>query len=446
MRASFAVAFVLLCCLGQASAARSQQQKPEPEPAPKASEPTAKRPNNPEAQAVVDRALAAYRELKSYSDVTTGQKVVKGAKADGTPLKEDYEPYVVKFKWQRGPENAGFRVTMPQGSGFGGDGTTATAWRHSKNKGQRYVQVPYEARHTLPGRTKAIRISYGEHPLISILTGLNDGPLMQFTSLDSVRAVERDGVKGKEVTGTSRSLEDPDEIMPLMMFFADDTGLLVEAREDATALYNSNYDGARVFAEVSFSLKLTDVKLNERIPAEELGFRPEANAKRIERLDRLSDMDDAPPPSTGLIGKPAPAWTSKDFAGNPATSSDQTGKVVVMDFWATWCGPCIKALPHVEKLRQVYGPRGVVFLGINMERNQAGVEKAKAMVKEKGIGLKQIIDPGTIAPAFGAHAIPHLVIIDPRGVVRAIHSGFSDEVGKEIEKELDRLLAAPSPK
>lgn len=400
---------------------------------------------NAEAKAVVDRAIAAYRAMNSYSDLRVGQKIVHGVKADGTPLKEDYKPYSLTFRWQGGTENPGFQLVAPSGFGAGGDGKTATTWFRTPSKGQGYVQVPYNDRATLPGKTKALRIFYGEHPLLPVFTGINEEPFMSYLTLESVRPVVRDGVKGREVLGTCRSPEQPDKIALLTMFFADDTGLLIEAETDDTKSYNEHYEGDRVFSTVKFTLKLTQIKVNEKIPADQLGFPLEPGAKRFERIDRYSDMEDELPPASGLIGQTAPPWKSTDFAGAPVASADHAGKVVVMDFWASWCGPCVLALPHVETLRQNYEPRGVVFLGVNNERNAAGLEKAKKLIADKGIKLKQVIDNGAIGKAYRAHSIPHLVIIDRGGKVRAVHSGFGESTSKEIEKNLNELLAEPAP-
>lgn len=439
-----AASLILSVCAINTEAIEPQQPAAGTPSAPQ-SETTDKVAINPQAKAVVDRAIAAYRAMKSYSDVRVGQKIVQGVKADGTPLKEDYKPYILTLSWQGGSENPGFRIAAPSGFGAGGDGKTASAWFRTPSKGQGYVQVPYEARASLPERTKAIRIFYSEHPLLSVLTGIQDGPLMGYVTFEAVRPAVRDGVKGQEVFCTSRSLEQPDKTTQLTMFFADDTGLLIEAETDDTKLYNDHYEGDRVFSTVKFTLKLTQIKVNEKIPADQLGFQPEPGAKRFERIDRYSDMEDELPPASGLIGHSAPQWKSTDFSGAPVASADHEGKVVVMDFWASWCGPCVLALPHVESLRQSYEPRGVVFLGVNNERNAAGLEKAKKLIADKGIKLKQVIDNGAIGKAYLAHSIPHLVIIDRAGKVRAMHSGFGDSTSKEIEKNLNELLAEPAP-
>jgi thiol-disulfide isomerase/thioredoxin len=437
-----AVSLILSICTTTAEAIQTPQPSPGTPGAPP-SQITEKVTVNAQAKAVVDRAIAAYRAMKSYSDVRVGQKIVQGVKADGTPLKEDYKPYTLTFCWQGGSTNPGFRIAAPSGFGAGGDGKTATTWFRTPSKGQGYVQVPYEHRATLPERTKAIRVFYGEHPLLSVFTGIKEGPLMGYVTLDTVRPAERNGVKGQEVIGTSRSFEQPEKTTPLMMFFADDTGLLIEAETDDTKLYNEHYDGDRVFSVVKYTVKMTQIKVDEAIPADRLGFQPEPGAKRFEKIDRYSDMEEDLPPASGLIGQAAPQWKSTDFAGTPIASADYTGKVVVMDFWASWCGPCVLALPHVESLRQSYEPRGVVFLGVNKERNSAGLEKAKKLIADKNIKLKQVIDTGAIGSAYRAHAIPQLVIIDRAGKIHAVHSGFSDSTSKQIEKNLEELLSEP---
>ena len=82
-----------------------------------------------------------------------------------------------------------------------------------------------------------------------------------------------------------------------------------------------------------------------------------------------------------LVGQAAPDFTLKDLNGNRVSLSDFKGKVVVLNFWATWCGPCRVEIPHIDALYQKYKDQGLVVLGINAERNHEKVEEfAKAKV------------------------------------------------------------------
>ena len=82
-----------------------------------------------------------------------------------------------------------------------------------------------------------------------------------------------------------------------------------------------------------------------------------------------------------LVGQAAPDFTLKDLNGNRVGLSDFKGKVVVLNFWATWCGPCREEIPHMDALYQKYKDQGLAVIGINAERNHEKVaEFAKAIV------------------------------------------------------------------
>jgi thiol-disulfide isomerase/thioredoxin len=399
---------------------------------------------NQDAKAVVDRALAAYRGFSSYSDRLVSQKIVKGNKSTGEPLNETYPPSETFTGWRAG---GAFKMTVTTKSGrygLSGDGRDATIWFDLTGEDgvskQHYVQVPFAERAKLPEISKAMKVLYKEHPMLWEVGGFGREAFLDHHSLISVRSVERYGIKGKEVTGTCWSGDLPDVLCPLTMFFADDTGLLVEAKYDETQMYNEHYEGKRVFQECSHSLRIFDVRTNFETAEADYTFKADAGATKLARFNEWSDADPAPPSWEALIGTEAPAWTAKDFAGADVSLSDFKGRVVVMDFWASWCGPCIAALPAMEQLRQKYEPQGVVFLGMNEERNDAGLAKAKSILEDKGIKIRQIASRKSIAKEYRAFAIPHLVVVDPAGKVSSIESGFGSDTKAKLEAQLDKLM------
>ncbi len=164
-----------------------------------------------------------------------------------------------------------------------------------------------------------------------------------------------------------------------------------------------------------------------------------------------------------LVGKPAPNFTLDVLDGpgkfKKVSRADLMGKVVLIDFWATWCGPCLKELPDVQKLIDAYGQanKEVVVVALSIDQNEQGdlkevqtlVEnKLKAMklsLKAEGanpIGMVALDPLGKIAERYGVEAIPYVVLIDGQGIIRAIHVGVTER--EVFAAEIDALLAGKS--
>lgn len=139
-----------------------------------------------------------------------------------------------------------------------------------------------------------------------------------------------------------------------------------------------------------------------------------------------------------LVGQKAPGVTLNLLDGNKLPLSDLRGKVVVLDFWTTWCKPCIMALPLVNEITARLADEGVVFYAVNQMESKSQIE---TFLKKKGLDIPVALDvQAAVGESFGVSGLPHSVLIDKKGVVRKVHVGFGPGMEKMLEKEIEELL------
>ena len=122
------------------------------------------------------------------------------------------------------------------------------------------------------------------------------------------------------------------------------------------------------------------------------------------------------------VGNRAPDWILRDGEGNTHRLSEYLGQVVVMDFWATWCGPCRRAMPGMQHLHETYGDRGVVVLGMN------GSERGgdpMAFMKRSGYTYTTILNCEKIAPTYRVRSIPTFYLVGVDGTILFHQVGLS---------------------
>jgi len=155
----------------------------------------------------------------------------------------------------------------------------------------------------------------------------------------------------------------------------------------------------------------------------------------------LSTRAQAPPPLAA--GTAAPAFTTKTLAGQPLTLKSLRGKVVLIDVWATWCGPCRMATPMLQALHKKYVARGLQVVGISVD-DTSSLDKVPAYKKAYNVTYTLSASPtanAKLAQAYKAEGIPSIYLIDQKGIVRWSQSGYdSANEEKDLSKMIEDLL------
>lgn len=142
----------------------------------------------------------------------------------------------------------------------------------------------------------------------------------------------------------------------------------------------------------------------------------------------------------GLLAKgtEAPAWTLKDSDGKDVKLTDYKGKVVVLDFWGSWCPPCRAAMPGIQKLHEKYKDKGVAVVGMNYERN-AAANPAKFM-KDNGYTYNLVLKADTIADKYKVNGWPTFYILDRQGKVLWSAVGHDPSHEEQMAKVIEEAL------
>jgi peroxiredoxin len=145
-----------------------------------------------------------------------------------------------------------------------------------------------------------------------------------------------------------------------------------------------------------------------------------------------------------LVGKPAPDFNLELVEGKRFHLADSKGKVVVLDFWATWCGPCLQAMPQVERATAEFKDQDVRLVAVNLQETALQV---KALLDRQKLKLTVALDrDGVVADKYKAVAIPQTVIIDRDGKVARLFVGGGPHLEDQIRQALKSVLAGDGPK
>ncbi len=143
-------------------------------------------------------------------------------------------------------------------------------------------------------------------------------------------------------------------------------------------------------------------------------------------------------PAALAPASPAPDFTLRAMDGPNLRLKEQRGRVVMVNFWATWCGPCRQEMPQLNRLYEKYKASGFVLLGVNVDDDQ---RKAAEVAAKLGVTFPVLLDTDkTVSKLYDLSTMPSTVIIDRDGKVRYVHRGYLTGYEDNYEKQIRELL------
>jgi len=138
----------------------------------------------------------------------------------------------------------------------------------------------------------------------------------------------------------------------------------------------------------------------------------------------------------------APDFTLPSVDGKSITLSRLRGKVVLLDFWATWCAPCRLAIPHLNEMYRAHRERGLEIIGVSLDTG--GRERVRRFAINMGIRYPIIMADDEVVKNYGISPIPTTYLIDRNGCISSKWVGFSQNLMNKISAETERLLSMES--
>jgi peroxiredoxin/outer membrane lipoprotein-sorting protein len=205
-----------------------------------------------------------------------------------------------------------------------------------------------------------------------------------------------------------------------------------DLKDYLTAQGVPNVNVARVvidYTKSSTNVELADASFKWSAPAE---------AMLVKLADPTLAEDGGTQAGQVLVGKAAPPFKLKDLEGKEIALEKLQGNVVVLDFWATWCGPCIQGMPHIDQLNKDFAEQGVKVFGVNFNEPAT---KVKPFLASHNLTLPILLDSdGKVSAAYKAPPIPQTFVIGKDGKVRKVFVGYGPGVEKSVHEAVESAM------
>jgi len=190
----------------------------------------------------------------------------------------------------------------------------------------------------------------------------------------------------------------------------------------------------RATSDITTTVSMISLEVNQPLADDLFAFEPPADAQQVPRFDSSRARNTVSPvKSTDLMGKPAADFKLRGLDDRDVQLSSLRGKVVLLEFWATWCGPCRAEMPAIEKVYRK--EKDIAIFGIDVGEDREVVQK---FLEAQKITYPILLAAQTRVPQdYGANALPSVVILDKNGVVRSYKKGYRQGIDKALREDLE---------
>jgi len=317
-------------------------------------------------------------------------------------------------------------------------GGTGSKWFGYSSLNNLYTQADAQAGkaqlHDMPEDQG--KVLWAEDPSL-VLANSKDPSLDLREMASSITKLADEKIDGKDYVTLSLTLNDANK-GPLTLNFDAQNYLLRRASLNMEDAFEKA--GRADITDALYRVDYTTIKPNGALKAEQFAWVPPSGSKDMAtaKAEALAAADEEAGPAAALAGKPASDFTLEDMDGKAVTLSEMKGSVVILDFWATWCGPCVASLPHLNKIYTDLQKDGLKVYALNQREDK---QKVADFITNKTLTIPVLLDKeGNVAKQYLVTGIPQTVVIGKDGVVKKVIVGFNPDGDQELRDLIGQEL------